>query len=77
MHAYRFTPYEMHAYEMHAHEMYAHEIHACQMLPRIPELFLGAFLPFPGNAETVPGNIYRPQDQFRFCTCLGLGQARL
>jgi hypothetical protein len=31
----------------------------------------------PRNAETVPGNIHRPQDQFRFGTCLGLGQARL
>jgi hypothetical protein len=62
--------YEMHAYEIHAHEMHAHEIHACQMLPGIPELFLGANF-------AVPGNIHRPQDQFRFGTCLGLGQARL
>jgi hypothetical protein len=77
MHAYEMHAYEMHAYEMHAHEMHAHEIHACQMLPGIPGLFLGAFLPFPRTLKQFLGISIAPQDQFRFGTCLGLGQARL
>ena len=47
---------EMHAYEMHAHEMHAHEIHTCQMLPGIPELFLGAFLLL-GKTHRFPGTL--------------------
>jgi hypothetical protein len=58
---------EMHAYEMHAHEMHAHEIHTCQMLPGIPELFLGAFLllgktpPFPGTLKQFLGISIAPK----------------
>jgi hypothetical protein len=54
-----------------------------QRLPGIPELFLRAFLllgktpPFPGTLKQLLGISIRPQDQFRFVTCLGLGQTRL
>ena len=66
---------EMHAYEMHAHEMHAHERHTCQMLPGIPQLFPGAFLPVPGTLKQFLGISIAPRTSAILVRAWVLGQS--